>query len=59
MIDVFECRCNSKHRIARFGADALAQDNDVIHTLTPDRPDQPFDNAIHAVSLMLRTADAH
>jgi len=24
----------------------LAQDNDVVHTLTPDRSDQPFDNAI-------------
>jgi hypothetical protein len=24
----------------------LAQDNDVVHTFTPDRSDQPFDNAI-------------
>ena len=24
----------------------LAQDNDVVHTLTPDRSDQPFGNAI-------------
>src|ERR1700682_2919387 len=24
----------------------LAQDNDVVHTLTPDRPDQPFGKAI-------------
>jgi hypothetical protein len=24
----------------------LAQDNDVVHTLTPDRSDQPFDKAI-------------
>ena len=24
----------------------LAQDNDVVHTLAPDRSDQPFDNAI-------------
>jgi len=24
----------------------LAQDNDVIHTLTPDRSDQPFGKAI-------------
>src|SRR5258707_3972193 len=24
----------------------LAQDNDVVHTLTPDRSDQPFDNAV-------------
>src|SRR3984893_10343294 len=24
----------------------LAQDNDVVHTLTPDRSDQPFDNAM-------------
>src|SRR5471030_343705 len=24
----------------------LAQDNDVVHTLTPDRSDQPFENAI-------------
>jgi hypothetical protein len=24
----------------------LAHDNDVVHTLTPDRPDQPFGKAI-------------
>jgi hypothetical protein len=24
----------------------LAQDNDVVHTLTPDRSDQPFGKAI-------------
>jgi len=24
----------------------LAQDNDVVHTLTSDRSDQPFDNAV-------------
>src|SRR6266481_428036 len=24
----------------------LVQDNDVVHTFTPDRSDQPFDNAI-------------
>src|ERR1700730_19313894 len=24
----------------------LAQDNDVVHTFTPDRSDQPFNNAI-------------
>ena len=24
----------------------LAQDNDVVHTLTPDRSDQPFSKAI-------------
>ena len=24
----------------------LAQDNDVVHTFTPDRSDQPFDKAI-------------
>src|ERR1700680_4541584 len=24
----------------------LAQDNDMVHTLTPDRPDQPFGKAI-------------
>jgi len=24
----------------------LAQDDDVVHTLTPDRSDQPFDKAI-------------
>jgi hypothetical protein len=24
----------------------LAQDNDVVHTLAPDRSDQPFDNAV-------------
>ena len=24
----------------------LAQDNDVVHTFTPDRSDQPFGNAI-------------
>src|SRR3984893_11512657 len=24
----------------------LAQDNDVVHTLAPDRPDQPFGKAI-------------
>jgi hypothetical protein len=26
----------------------LAQDNDVVHTLTPDRSDQPFGKAILA-----------
>ncbi len=24
----------------------LAHDDDVVHTFTPDRPDQPFDKAI-------------
>ena len=24
----------------------LAQDNDVVHTFTPDRSDQPFDKAV-------------
>jgi len=33
-------------RIARFGADASRQDNDVVHTFTPDRSDQPFGKAI-------------
>ena len=27
-------------------ADALAQDNDVVHTFAPDRTDQPFSKAI-------------
>jgi hypothetical protein len=29
----------------------LAQDNDVVHALTPDRSDQPFGKAIGAVGL--------
>src|SRR5216684_7149601 len=40
------CRCNSEHRIAGYGVDVPAQDNDVVRTLTPDRSDQPFHKTI-------------
>jgi hypothetical protein len=37
---------DSWHRISETGADAFARDNDVGHTLMPDRSDQPFGKAI-------------
>jgi hypothetical protein len=30
----------------------LAQDNDVVHTFTPDRSDQPFDAGVMGLSRM-------
>jgi hypothetical protein len=42
--------CNERSVIERLSRTKhqmhLAQDNDVVHTLTPDRSDQPFGKAI-------------
>ena len=34
----------------------LAQDNDVVHTFTPDRSDQPFDKKYRCLSVKLQQA---
>ena len=37
--------CNSEHRLADSAQMRLAQDDEMVHTLAPDRSDQPFGKA--------------
>ena len=42
----FSFHCNNERRFAESGAEALAQYDDMVQALVPDRSDQPLGKAI-------------